>query len=151
MLRDQVLEFCRVYEHPTRTAPGLPSEDRSHLCMALIVEEFFEFLGAMTGQMEAAKQSSKEYIERLNQTPLNIDLVEMADALGDLDYVNEFCRLSHGIDGGPIADEIQRSNLSKLGADGKPMKNPVTGKTVKGPNFSPPDIARLLRKQGWTG
>ena len=74
--------------------------------------------------------------------------MELADALGDLDYVIEGFRLVCGINGEPIADEIQRSNLAKLDADGKPIRR-YDGKLLKPPGWTPPDIERELLAQGW--
>src|SRR5699024_11474493 len=76
------------------------------------------------------------------------DVVETADAIGDLVYVLYGMALECGI---PIADvlaEIQDSNLSKLGADGRPLLR-EDGKVLKGPGYRRPDIARVLREHSW--
>lgn len=78
---------------------------------------------------------------------MNVDLVEFADALADLDYVIEGTRLEFGINGAPIAAEVHRSNLSKLGPNGPMLRE--DGKILKPPGWTPPDIAGELRKQGW--
>ncbi len=73
-------------------------------------------------------------------------MVEFADACGDLDYVIEGARLTLGINGKPVADEIHRTNLAKVGG---PIRD--DGKRLKPEGWTPPDIAGELRKQGWTG
>ena len=69
-----------------------------------------------------------------------------ADALADLDYVIEGTRLEFGIDGWPIAQAVHKSNMAKVGS-----KVREDGKILKGPDWTPPDIAGELRKQGWSG
>ena len=64
----------------------------------------------------------------------------------DLDYVVEGTRLEFEIDGGPIAVEVHRSNMAKVGG---PVRE--DGKRLKPPGWTPPDIAGELRKQGWKG
>lgn len=71
------------------------------------------------------------------------DVVEVADALADIVYVAYGAALTHGIDLDAVLAEVHYSNMSKLGPDGKPIRR-EDGKILKGPNFSPPDIARVL-------
>lgn len=71
------------------------------------------------------------------------DTVEVADALGDLIYVIYGMALELGIPLSRVLDEIQASNLSKLGADGQPIYR-EDGKVLKGPDYFPPDISRAL-------
>ena len=146
-LRKQVGEFHALNDQPILHKPQVPADDRVRLRLALIAEEFFEALTACGVNFGAAAFDVREGIEDWGT---KANLPELADALADLDYVIEGTRLEFGIDGGPIAAEVHRSNMSKLGADGKPIKNEI-GKVVKGPNFTPPDIAGELRKQGWEG
>lgn len=75
------------------------------------------------------------------------DLVAVADAVADLDVVVNGCGIRHGLDMQALSREVFASNLSKLGADGKPVyKVPgdPTSKIAKGPNFREPDIAGVL-------
>lgn len=89
------------------------------------------------------REENEEYLEAAN----NNDLVEVADALGDMLYI--LCRtiiehgMQHKID--EVFNEIQRSNMSKLGADGKPIYR-EDGKVLKGPNYFGPDIPSILSK-----
>ncbi len=86
-------------------------------------------------------EENEEYLEAAK----NNDLIEVADALGDMLYILCGTMLSHGmqdkIEG--IFNEIQRSNMSKLGADGKPIYR-VDGKVMKGPNYFKPNIKEIL-------
>lgn len=84
----------------------------------------------------------KEYTDALDAD----DQIEEADALGDMLYIILGTMLVKGIDTVALMTEIHRSNMSKLGADGNPIYR-ADGKVVKGPNFSPPDIAAVI---GWS-
>ena len=89
------------------------------------------------------KEENDEYIEAAQ----NNDLVEVADALGDMLYILCGTILSHGMQHKitEVFNEIQRSNMSKLGADGKPIYR-EDGKVLKGPNYFKPNIASILDK-----
>ncbi len=87
------------------------------------------------------KEENEEYLEAV----LNNDTVEVADALGDMLYILCGTIISHGLQHKieEVFDEIQRSNMSKLGVDGKPIYR-EDGKVLKGPNFSKPDFSAIL-------
>jgi predicted HAD superfamily Cof-like phosphohydrolase len=89
------------------------------------------------------KEENDEYLEAAQ----NNDLVEVADALGDMLYILCGTILSHGMQHKitEVFNEIQRSNMSKLGADGKPIYR-EDGKVLKGPNYFKPNIASILGK-----
>ncbi|KZX72418.1 hypothetical protein A3714_16760, partial [Alcanivorax sp. HI0007] len=76
-----------------------------------------------------------------------VDLVEVADALTDINYVTYGAGHTFGIDLNATCEEVHRSNMSKLGADGKPVKD-ERGKVLKGPAYSPPALAPVLARQG---
>lgn len=86
-------------------------------------------------------EENEEYLEACK----NGDLVEIADALGDMMYILCGTILSHGLHDKieNIFEEIQRSNMSKLGSDGKPIYR-EDGKVMKGPNYFKPDIKKNL-------
>jgi len=88
-------------------------------------------------------EENKEYYEAAN----NNDLVEVADALGDMLYILCGTILEHGMQHKieEVFEEIQRSNMSKLGADGKPIYR-EDGKVLKGPNYFKPNIEEILDK-----
>jgi predicted HAD superfamily Cof-like phosphohydrolase len=87
------------------------------------------------------REENEEYLE----AALKGDLVEVADALGDILYILCGTLLKHGLENkiDEVFREIQRSNMSKLGADGKPIHR-EDGKVMKGPNYFKPDIASIL-------
>jgi predicted HAD superfamily Cof-like phosphohydrolase len=89
------------------------------------------------------KEENEEYLEAAQ----NKDLVEVADALGDMLYILCGTILSHGMQHKitEVFNEIQRSNMSKLGSDGKPIYR-EDGKVLKGPNYFKPNIASILEK-----
>ena len=86
-------------------------------------------------------EENDEYFEAAQ----NNDLVEVADALGDMLYILCGTILEHGMQYKieEVFNEIQRSNMSKLGADGKPIYR-EDGKVMKGPNYFKPDILSIL-------
>ncbi|MFM7023617.1 MAG: hypothetical protein ACKOXB_11635 [Flavobacteriales bacterium] len=89
------------------------------------------------------REENEEYLEAANKG----DLVEVADALGDQLYILFGTLLKHGLQYKieEVFNEIQRSNMSKLGADGKPIYR-EDGKVLKGPNYFRPDIKSILEK-----
>lgn len=89
------------------------------------------------------KEENEEYLEAAQ----NQDLVEVADALGDMMYILCGTIIEHGMQHiiEDVFDEIQRSNMSKLDADGKPIYR-EDGKVMKGPNYFKPDFSKILEK-----
>tara|TARA_B100001093_G_scaffold488674_1_gene526094 strand:+ start:316 stop:657 length:342 start_codon:yes stop_codon:yes gene_type:complete len=85
----------------------------------------------------------KEELEELNQAIKDGDLKEVADALTDILYVTYGAGHSFGIDLDKCFFEVQESNMSKLGSDGKPIYN-ESGKVMKGPNYFKPDLNKFL-------
>lgn len=87
------------------------------------------------------KEENEEYFEAAQ----NGDLVEVADALGDMLYILAGTIIEHGMQHKivEVFDEIQRSNMSKLGEDGKPIYR-EDGKVLKGPNYFKPNIKEIL-------
>ena len=89
------------------------------------------------------KEENEEYL----QAAQDQDLIEIGDALGDMLYILCGTIIAHGFQDKieSIFDEIQRSNMSKLGADGKPIFR-KDGKVMKGPNYFKPDLKKILVK-----
>ena len=89
------------------------------------------------------REENEEYLDAAN----NRDLVEVADALGDMLYILCGPIIEHGMQHKieEVFNEIQKSNMSKLGADGKPIFR-EDGKVLKGPNYFKPDINSILNK-----
>ncbi|SNR70108.1 Predicted phosphohydrolase, Cof family, HAD superfamily [Lutibacter agarilyticus] len=88
-------------------------------------------------------EENEEYLEAAEAN----DLVEVADALGDMLYILCGTILEHGMQHKieAVFNEIQRSNMSKLGADGKPIYR-EDGKVMKGPNYFKPNIPEIINK-----
>jgi predicted HAD superfamily Cof-like phosphohydrolase len=119
------------------------------------VEEFHKAFGLGIKQVPTAnlsleknllryklmREENEEYLDAAN----NNDLVEVADALGDMLYILCGTMIEHGMQNKieAVFDEIQRSNMSKLGDNGKPIYR-EDGKVLKGPNYFKPDIKKAL-------
>ena len=89
------------------------------------------------------QEENQEYLEAAK----NNDLIEVADALGDMLYILCGTIIEHGMQDKieEVFNEIQRSNMSKLGEDGQPIYR-EDGKVLKGPNYFKPNIADILNK-----
>ena len=89
------------------------------------------------------KEENEEYLEAAN----NNDIIEVADALGDMLYILCGTIIEHGMQDKieEVFNEIQKSNMSKLGDDGKPIYR-EDGKVLKGSNYFKPNIAHILEK-----
>lgn len=121
----KVRAFHTLYDAPQHhePTPGLPQMDDNRLQLRLdLIEEEFEELKKAVGDR---------------------DIIEIADALGDIAYVVCGFAIEAGIDLETVFQEIHASNLTKLGEDGNPVKR-EDGKILKGPSFVRPDIGTLL-------
>ena len=123
-----VQEFHETFGHPVALTPGLISKERAAFRVSLIEEELQELKDAI----EAG------------------DLVEIGDALGDLEVVINGTGLEYGIRLPEVVREIHASNMSKLGEDGEPIDR-VEGELLKGANYGDPRIDVVLEGQGWHG
>ena len=85
----------------------------------------------------------REELEELTEAMQDENLLEVADALTDILYVTYGAGHAFGIDLDKCFEEVQNSNMSKLGEDGKPIYN-ETGKVMKGPNYFKPDLSKYL-------
>ncbi len=124
---DMVQEFHDTYGLPVHAEPNLSCEQTKQLRINLLQEELNEL---------------KEALE-------NNDPLETLDALIDLQYVLDGAFLSFGLQAVKQAafEEVHRSNMSKLGEDGKPIRRPEDGKVMKGPNYFKPDLAQFIKEQ----
>lgn len=134
----RVKEFMEAFGHPVMDKPT-PIDDSAWLDMrlALIHEELcelYEACGYETAELQAAVP-----VRQMNK----FDVVAVADALGDLEYVVNGMALGSGINLPKVVEEIHRSNMTKLGADGKPIYR-EDGKILKGPNYEPPRLEPVL-------
>ncbi len=113
--------FMKTFGQEVKNRPSLSSEKINNLRISLIEEELKEFKDAL----------------------LNKDIKEVADALTDILYVTYGAGHAFGINLDDCFSEVQRSNMSKLGNDGKPIYN-ENGKVMKGPNYFEPDLKKFL-------
>ena len=119
---DDVRIFMKTYGQEIKSNPKFPEENIVQLRYDLIKEELNELKTAF-------KQKN---------------LLEVADALTDILYVTYGAGLAFGIDLDKCFAEVQKSNMSKLGNDGKPIYN-EHGKVMKGPNYSQPNLKQFIK------
>ena len=86
----------------------------------------------------------KVELDELKQARDDLGLLEVADALTDILYVTYGAGIAFGIDLDKCFEEVQNSNMSKLGEDGKPIYNEA-GKVMKGPNYFKPDLSKFVK------
>ena len=118
----KVKTFMEIFGQEVKSKPSFSSEKINNLRYNLIKEELAEF---------------KEAIDKK-------DLLEVADALTDLLYVTYGAGHAFGINLDDCFNEVQNSNMSKLGTDDKPIYNEA-GKVMKGPNYFKPDLSKFVK------
>lgn len=144
-----VRTFHEVFDVPVGDGSPDVRGERVPMRMALIAEEFAELVGAVYGA-PAQKVMDRAFTRAVGLDESTRDVVGTADALGDLVYVLYGMALECGIPLAPVLAEIQASNLSKLGPDGRPILR-EDGKVLKGPDFHGPDIESVLLRADWRG
>ena len=105
------------------------------------VKDKAEFSDAKTNKLRI--DLIKEELEELTEAMKDENLLEVADALTDILYVTYGAGHAFGIDLDKCFEEVQNSNMSKLGEDGKPIYNEA-GKVMKGPNYFKPNLSKYL-------
>ena len=118
---DKVGNFMKTFGQEVKTKPSFSTDKINKLRLDLIKEELSELIEAMN----------------------NKDLLEVADALTDILYVTYGAGHAFGINLDKCFEEVQNSNMSKLGEDGKPIYN-EHGKVMKGPNYFKPDLSKFV-------
>ena len=118
---EKVKKFMETFGQDVKTKPSFPSDKIVNLRCSLIEEELSEL-------KEAVKKQ---------------DITEVADALTDILYVTYGAGHAYGINLDKCFEEVQNSNMSKLGNDGKPIFNDI-GKVMKGPNYFRPNLKKFL-------
>ena len=113
--------FMKTIGQEVKTKPSFSSDKVNKLRIDLIKEELEELMEAMN----------------------NNNLLEVADALTDILYVTYGAGHAFGIDLDKCFNEVQNSNMSKLGENGKPIYN-ESGKVMKGPKYFKPDLAKFV-------
>ena len=119
---DKVGIFMKTFGQEVKDKPSLSSDKINQLRISLIKEELDELKEAMNSK----------------------NLLEVADALTDLLYVTYGAGHAFGIDLDKCFEEVQNSNMSKLGDDGKPIYNEF-GKVMKGPNYFKPNLIKYIK------
>ena len=119
---DSVKKFMLTFGQDVKNKASFPDEKIQNLRVSLIDEELNE----------------------LKQAVKNRDLKEVADALTDILYVTYGAGHAFGINLDHCFNEVQQSNMSKLGEDGKPIYN-EHGKVLKGPNYFKPDLSKFVK------
>ena len=118
---NKVGTFMKTFGQDVKTKPSFSSDKINKLRIDLIKEELDELQEAMK----------------------NNDLLEVADALTDILYVTYGAGHAFGINLDKCFDEVQNSNMSKLGVNGKPIYND-SGKVMKGPNYFKPNLSKFV-------
>ena len=118
---DKVRNFMKTFGQEVKTKPSFSTDKINKLRLDLIKEELDELTEAMN----------------------NKDLLEVADALTDILYVTYGAGHAFGINLDKCFEEVQNSNMSKLGENGKPIYN-ESGKVMKGPNYFKPDLSKFV-------
>ena len=118
----KVKTFMQTFGQEVKSKPSFSSDKINELRYNLINEE----------------------LEELKQAMANKDILEVADALTDILYVTYGAGHAFGIDLDSCFEEVQNSNMSKLGEDGKPIWN-ESGKVMKGPNYYKPDLSKFIK------
>ena len=118
---ESVRKFMETFGQEIKVKAGFPNEKITSLRYALIKEE----------------------LEELQEAIENNDIKEVADALTDILYVTYGAGHAFGINLDECFQEVQNSNMSKLGSDGKPIYN-EKGKVMKGPGYFKPDLSRFV-------
>ena len=118
---EKVKQFMQTFGQEVKTKASFSDEKTNQLRLDLISEELEELKNAMQSK----------------------DLLEVADALTDILYVTYGAGHAFGINLDKCFDEVQNSNMSKLGSDGKPIYN-ESGKVMKGPDYFKPDLSKFL-------
>lgn len=149
-LSEQVIQFMILAEQDIQPKPKRPPAEIVKLRMRLIIEEALELLEAAGLDPEPVKEAKSKLFEAIDFYPTSrkLKMADWVDALADLDYVVEGARLAFGVFGKTIAAEVHKKNMEKFGPGGYRDEH---GKWRKPPDWTPPDIERILREQGWEG
>jgi len=154
-----VAEFHEKFGHPIAQHPNTGNPELRALRARMILEEVLEFCEAAGLRVEVFPRhdiKAHKWLHDARVEPVpgqTLDIVEMADALGDVDYLVSGSALVFGFPHCEIMEAIHASNMSKLGEDGKPIYR-EDGKVMKGPNYFKPQarieaiLQKAMRKSG---
>ena len=116
-----VREFCLAFDQPQQDTPQLADDERRRIRMRQLEDKYHDY----------------RYAERAN------DLVKISESLADMLYVIGVTALEYGIPLDTIFLEVHRSNMTRLGVDGRAIVR-EDGKIMKGPNYKKPDVVAIL-------
>ena len=140
---EKVKEFHKAFSAPISDKPTAGTQQHRKLRVALIAEELCELCEAL-GVTLTVYANKITWIEA-HPDASKVDLVGVADALGDLDYVVQGANLTFGMPAEEVMQEIHRSNMAKLGPDGVPIRRP-DGKILKPDGWTPPDLKTIVER-----
>lgn len=129
ILMEEVAQFKEAHGHALPDKLEVPEFKRMELLTKLIREEFREVMESIYPEQDGV---------------MEVDPVNLAKELADLVYVTVGMAIECGIPLDKVWDEVHRSNMSKIGPDGKFVTR-EDGKILKGPNYTPPDIEKVLK------
>lgn len=186
-LHQMVRKFHEAGGIPIQHRPRVPDKERVRLRLRLIAEEFFELLAAceiwptyiVNDEVPGHEVNIAEFVKQCIDSDFAssdvVDLPKFADALADMDYINEGTRLEFGIWGESVLEEVHRANMAKFKTCGAcegrgTLSSPEgydvplceickgrgylrhkreDGKVVKPLGWTPPNIEHVLLEQGW--
>jgi predicted HAD superfamily Cof-like phosphohydrolase len=145
-IQKQVKEFMEKAGQKCPEKPQTISAADRILRVRLLLEEVFELAHASRVTIDNSRSMYGVSFEDFDIYAFGdeVDLVEVADALGDINYVSYGAANAYGIDMEPIEEEVQRSNMSKF-IDG--YRNEKTGKWEKGQSYTPVNLKPIIEKQ----
>ena len=167
-----VKTFMQTFNQETPEKPTRPSQATRALRVKLLLEEVLELAEASGIQVQTLDgKPIKDAIQFSAPANAEVDLVGVADALADIDYVNQGAAVAYGLDLEPFCDEVHSSNMTKLWSrselpEAEKLGHVVTkvaedlhegdkvylvkridGKVVKSPSYKPADLNSVLQKQ----
>lgn len=145
-----LLAFNKVYGFNVPTGVEILKHEAARLRIGLMLEEVQELIEAyadeesqMFADIVKGMNNTAEIVSKLGPSDFSTNIVEVADALGDIMFIATGTAVAHGIPIDSVLQEIIDSNMSKLGEGGLPVYR-HDGKLLKGPNYYPPNLEGLV-------
>jgi predicted HAD superfamily Cof-like phosphohydrolase len=146
-MQNKVKEFMQKAGQHTPDCLTIPSKENRELRVKLLLEEVLELAKASGVDIRQFTDNGNVIHEPLSMdnciveaTSDIVDVVEVADAIADINYVSYGCAVTYGIDMEPVEKEVHRSNMSKF-IDGYRRDD---GKWIKGPSYSPANLKNII-------
>ena len=151
---ESVKHFMTTFGQAVQDFPKSPHTDVIKLRLELTLEEVRELFEATINPessnmalLSSMFDTISMTLSKLDESDFAVDIVETADALTDIEYINLGTAAAFGINIDATFAEVHSSNMSKLGEDGKPIYR-EDGKVKKGPNYRSPDLVSVLFPAG---